>query len=144
MQTHDGKIAGNRQIVETYDKSHGKMPMGKKPMGRMGGGDDDSQGADGAQDMDMEEIKNLAGEHGPATKTETHHDHEAGMHRMVSHHPDGHMHHSKHGSAEEAHEAATHASGAGGDMDEHGGAHAEEEAEEEHMPGIVKQPGFMS
>ena len=142
FQTHDGKIAGNRELVQTYDKAHGK---GKKPDTMKAGGGEGEMG--GGEPGDMEEIKGLAAEHGPAHKTETHHDHEGGMHHMHSEHPDGHKHRSSHGSAHEAHTAAMHASGAmENDMDEHGGEHAMNQEEEEAGGmggGKGPQIGFM-
>ena len=42
--------------------------------------------------------------HGKAHSVHIHHDHENGKHKVVSHHEDGHMHESEHGSAAEAHD----------------------------------------
>lgn len=59
-----------------------------------------------------EEAQQIVQEHGPAM--ETHTTHMDGQHTMTSKHPDGHEHHSEHGSAEEAHEHAKHLSEDGG------------------------------
>jgi hypothetical protein len=53
----------------------------------------------------------VAAEHGPAASVTTHHDHKAGKHMVVSHHPDGHMHSSQHKSHADAHAAAKQLSG---------------------------------
>lgn len=71
-----------------------KQPMAKAPMqqGGMEMGDGEQDGAA------------VAAEHGPATEVNISHEHEMGSHHVRSAHPDGHMHESDHGSAEEAHE----------------------------------------
>lgn len=68
-------------------------PMAKSPMQQPmeGGGEEQDGGA-------------VAQEHGPAVEVKVTHEHEIGSHHVRSSHPDGHMHESYHGSAEEAHE----------------------------------------
>jgi hypothetical protein len=78
-----------------------KAPMAAAPMPQEMEGQEPE---DGAQ---------IAEQHGPATEVNVMHQHEAGMHHVTSHHPDGHMHESDHGSAEEAHEHAKKLAGAG-------------------------------
>ena len=80
-----------------------KAPMAAAPMPQEMEGQEPE---DGAQ---------IAEQHGPATEVNVMHQHEAGMHHVTSQHPDGHMHESDHGSAEEAHEHAKKLAGAGGD-----------------------------
>ncbi|MDR5729432.1 MAG: hypothetical protein RB191_18620 [Terriglobia bacterium] len=63
----------------------------------------------------------IAQQHGPAMEVNLQHDHEGGTHHVHSVHPDGHEHHSDHGSAEEAHEHGKKLAGVG----------AEEEPESE-------------
>lgn len=66
-------------------------PMAKQPMQQGMEGEEQDGGA-------------VAAEHGPATEVNITHEHEIGSHHVRSAHPDGHMHESDHGSAEEAHE----------------------------------------
>lgn len=74
-------------------KTVGK-PMAKAPM-QQGG----MEMGDGEQDGGA-----VSQEHGPAVEVNISHEHEMGSHHVRSSHPDGHMHESDHGSAEEAHE----------------------------------------
>jgi hypothetical protein len=48
----------------------------------------------------------VASEHGPAVSVSTHHDHKNNKHKVISHHPDGHVHVSDHQSQQDAHNAA--------------------------------------
>jgi hypothetical protein len=73
-----------------------------------------TQDGDGGEHT-PEEAQQIVQEHGPAM--ETHTTHMDGMHTMTSKHPDGHEHHSEHGSADEAHEHAKHLSEDGGGME---------------------------
>jgi hypothetical protein len=123
-ESHDGKLAGNRQIVETYDKSHWKT---SKRLQGVGGGKPGAGKAEDEHDEgggDHEEIKSVVEEHGPAHKVEVAHDHEGGRHHVTSHHADGHKHGPvTHGSAAMAHAHAAHAAGVH-DTDELSSAHA--------------------
>ena len=60
-------------------------------------------------------------EHGPAMSTHVHSDHTSNEHHVISHHKNGHVHHSKHGSAQEAHDMAA-ALAEGGDQTSHSAA----------------------
>lgn len=48
----------------------------------------------------------VVAEHGPALSTTVHSDHANNEHHVMSHHKSGHVHHSKHGNAPDAHKAA--------------------------------------
>ena len=65
-----------------------------------------------------EDGSQVAEEHGPAQHIEMEHSDETGEHKVASHHPDGHMHESTHGSREEAHEHAKKLAGVGGEEHE--------------------------
>jgi hypothetical protein len=67
-----------------------------------------------------EDIHDVVAEHGPAVEIHSHHDHEAGMHHVTSHHGEhkhghedgaGFTHHSKHATHEDAHRHMGHALG---------------------------------
>jgi hypothetical protein len=100
--------AGNRvkedRMSVNMDKDAGTMlatPEEEQPMG---------EEQDGAA---------IAQEHGPAMETHTMHPpEEGGMHHVHSVHPDGHEHHSDHGSKEEAHEHAKKLAGIGSEEQE--------------------------
>lgn len=105
FSSHDGKLHGNRQMVERYDESHGRKSrhLGKleRPHeeGGESGGEHDPEGHD--------EIKAVVEEHGPAkshliTKTDE------GYHSKTVH-EDGHVHHHDHPTMEHAHEHGAHA-----------------------------------
>lgn len=93
MNSSDGKMSGNAQMVGSYEKS--KKPQAA-PEPSMGGSEDPTQ---------------VAAEHGPAHEVHIQHDHEGGKHSVHSKHGDGHEHHSEHGSAGEAHQHAAKLSG---------------------------------
>jgi hypothetical protein len=97
--SHDGKLAGNRQLVAAYDSDHGRRSkhLGQKPKesGGESGGVHEPSGHD--------EIKQVVAEHGPAHKhliTKG----EDGSHHSETHHESGHVHHADHDSLDEAHE----------------------------------------
>lgn len=108
LTSHDGKLAGNRQQVESYDKAHGKGP---KPESKAGGGGGDAndrhqEGGDGR------DVKQVVSEHGPA------HTHiitkGAGSgHHSETHHESGHVHHADHETLDEAHDHGKDAMGEG-------------------------------
>ena len=99
----DGKMSGNRQMVDRYNEAKGKKPAKgqkkPKPTGGESGGVHEMGGHN--------EIKQVVAEHGPA---HSHHVHKTpdGYH-SVTHHEDGHVHHADHGSLEEAHAHGAHA-----------------------------------
>lgn len=76
-------------------------PMAKAPMQQDG------------MEMGEQDGSAVAQEHGPATEVNISHEHEMGSHHVRSSHPDGHMHESDHGSAEEAHEHGKKLAGVG-------------------------------
>ena len=84
----DGKMSGNAQLVASHDSAH-KTSSGDGESGDIGA---------------------FVQQHGPADKIEIQHDHAGGQHSVTSHHG-GKKHHSKHGSAEEAHAHAKQAAG---------------------------------
>ena len=86
--------------------------MAKKPQQQMAGAVMEPEGGE-EQDGGA-----VAEQHGPATQVNIEHEHEMGSHHVHSVHPDGHEHHSDHGSAEEAHEHGKKLAGVGGE--EHG------------------------
>jgi hypothetical protein len=66
----------------------------------------------GNHDVSSRDISDVVKEHGPAHSIVMHHDHENGVHTVTSHHgKHGHMHHSEHKSAAEAHDHARMAAG---------------------------------
>ena len=67
-----------------------------------------------SKDVSHMDIGEVVSKHGPASKVEVMHDHEAGAHHVTSHHKGAH-HKSTHGSAKEAHQ---HGAMAAGDQDE--------------------------
>lgn len=95
-----------------------------------------------------EDIHDVVAEHGPAVEIHTKHDHEAGVHQVTSHHGEhrqgneeghGFTHHSKHGSAEEAHKHMGHALGLGDQKHEKAESPEYEAKEEEAatIPGMA-------
>lgn len=98
-------------------------PMAKAPMqvGGMGGDAGAGTGMNEEQDGGA-----VAQEHGPAVEVNISHEHEMGSHHVRSSHPDGHMHESDHGSAEEAHDHGKKLAGVG-EMEE---KHAEPDGDE--------------
>jgi hypothetical protein len=62
------------------------------------------------KDESPEDIRDVVSEHGPATEMHMKSDHKAGVHQVSSTHG-SFTHHSKHGSAHEAHKHMGHALG---------------------------------
>jgi hypothetical protein len=91
------------------------------------------------EDVSHMDIHQVVAQHGPADKIEMEHDHEGGMHSKMSHHG-GKMHHSEHGSAEEAHDAARAAAGIDGDAK--GESPEAEMQEEAALPGMKQHKGY--
>ena len=77
-----------------YPIGSGNAPAKKKPVAKAPMPEE--------QEMGGEDGSAVAQEHGPAH--EVHITHNAGAHHVHSMHPDGHEHHSDHGSVAEAHE----------------------------------------
>jgi hypothetical protein len=117
-ETFDGKLRGNRQIVDRYNEARGKKKREQGGGGGIGtqpgalpkttGGE--SGGAREASGHD--EVKQVAMEHGPA---HSHHvlrrpdGAEGGRYHSVTHHEDGFVHHADHDSLEDAHAHGGHA-----------------------------------
>lgn len=107
----DGSKHTNRDTMKRSDARFGAAQPAPAAAAAGGEGDDYNQEAEGqAQDGAA-----MAAEHGPATDTAIHHDHEEGRHTVHASHPDGHEHDSEHGSAAEAHKYAADCAGAGDD-----------------------------
>jgi hypothetical protein len=106
LSSRDGKMHGNIQTVGRYDESKGHKPQHAKEEGGESGGEHEAMG--------MDQVKQVAMEHGPAHSIEITHGEggEGGDHHVTSRHEDGHTHHSSHGSPAEAHAAAAHLGGA--------------------------------
>lgn len=97
-ESQDGKMAGNRQMVDRYNEAKGKKP-GERRQARPSGGGGESGGAHEAGGHD--EIKQVVGEHGAAL---SHHVYRTpqGYHSLTQH-EDGHVHHADHATLGEAH-----------------------------------------
>lgn len=151
-ESFDGKLAGNRQMIDRYNESKGR---GKKKgikgalqspqeerLPKTGGGESGGAREPGGHD----EIKQIAEEHGPA------HGHmimrsPQGYH-SITHHEDGHVEHADHGTLAEAQEHGAHAMGDAehlGDMPKEDYEVAEEEDEAEKAGGARgSRVGYMS
>ena len=77
--------------------------------------------------------KNVVAAHGKASSVHITHDHAANKHSVTSTHPDGHVHHSEHASAQEANEAGSQLGGAG---------NSEPEGQEQAEGGAPESDGF--
>lgn len=116
--SHDGKMSGNVQLVESYNKHRkGKMQEGRDSGGESGGVHEPSG---------HDEIKQVVVEHGPAhthliTKNSAGGEEDDGGYHSSTTHEDGYEHESDHGTLEEAHEHGRHAHGETDD-DDHAGA----------------------
>lgn len=119
----DGKKFTNRPPMMAHERSMKRGLAGKTdPLGQPAGQDALPGGGE-----DTESPEQIAQAHGPATEVGMTHDHEAGMHHVHSMHPDGHEHHSDHGSAEEAHDHGKGLACGGGEMEHEGGDEPEYE-----------------
>jgi hypothetical protein len=104
--TMDGKMHGNRQMVERYNESKGHKPARPKETGGESGGEHEMSGHD--------EIKQVVEEHGPAHKISMQHDHEGQHSTVMSHHEDGHKHNAEFDGVDHHHMAHAHAAHAAG------------------------------
>lgn len=108
--TFDGKISGNRQLVDRYNEAKGKKKSRPSERGASATASErkpkEVGGASGGarEESGHDEIKNVVGEHGQAV---SHHvmKTQQGYHTMT-HHEDGHVHHADHDSLADAHEHA--------------------------------------
>ena len=106
----DGKNFGNRQQRDTYDRA--KKTQGASHSEPNG---DEAPGQGEGDDVSHQDIHEVVAEHGPAHKTEAHHDHEAGKHHTITYHGEKEhpvVHRAQHGSAAEAHQHNAMAAGA--------------------------------
>jgi hypothetical protein len=143
-ESFDGKISGNRQMVDRYNESKGKKKHQRpQETGGASGGMREPGGHD--------EIKNVVDEHGAAIHHAIHKTHQG--YESITHHEDGHIHHATHGSLEEAHEHGAHAMGDDtahlGDMPKEDEEVASEHAEMEDegsgsRGGGMPRVGYMS
>ena len=152
-ESFDGKIAGNRQMVDRYNESKGRK-KGIKPglrggpgtqpgaLPKAGGGE--SGGA--REEAGHDEIKRIAEEHGPATSHMIMRSPQ-GYH-SITHHEDGHVHHADHETLGEAQEHGAAAMGDTehlGDMPKDDYEVADEADEKEKGGGAVgSRVGYMS
>lgn len=144
-ESHDGKIAGNRQQVESYDHAHGKKSKheGKedgKAKGKAGGAAD--------EESSHSPIHEVVAEHGPAhTHVITAHrdgGHDGMTHHSETHHESGHIHHADHASLEEAHKHGMAAMDAEhGEMGKDDMQVEQEEEAEDMGHGKTESIGFM-
>lgn len=96
----------------------------------------DAPGGEADPMADEQDGAEVAAQHGPASHVDIEHPAEkeggeGGMHHVHSMHPDGHEHHSDHGSKEEAHEHAKKLAGMGAE-EEHGEPDGDEGEPEEY------------
>lgn len=155
-ETFDGKLAGNRQMVDRYNESKGrgkkKRDSLREPLrggpGTQPGALPKGEGGEsgGARERGgHDEIKQVVDEHGPA------HSHTImrspqGYHSLT-HHEDGHVHHEDHATLEEAQEHGAHAFDDAEHMDmpkEDYETAEEERGLEEHPNTGTSRVGFMS
>lgn len=120
-ETFDGKISGNRQLVDRYNEAKGKKPAkGQKKPKETGG---ESGGARSVAGHD-ESIRAIVDEHGPAHSShilDRGEGHPDGRFHVVTHHEDGHVHHADHEDLESVHDHLAAAHGGEGEDSEHFG-----------------------
>ncbi|MBA0089159.1 MAG: hypothetical protein HRJ53_29565 [Acidobacteria bacterium Pan2503] len=161
----DGKLRGNRQIVDRYNESKGK----KKKESRRA--DSERASAIGALASERhpketggesggvrergghDEIKQVVAEHGPSTSHHVHRrpdGHPDGKYHSVTHHEDGYIHHADHDTLGEAHahganalEDTAHLGDMGREDAEVAGEHEAMESEGSGSSG-TRNVGYMS
>ena len=132
-ETYDGKLSGNRQIVDRYNEAKGKKKKKESSMGLGGGaagfGEQRPSERGGTSAGEREpgghdEAKRLVDEHGAAV---SHHIMKTrqGYHSVMQH-EDGHVSHADHATLGEAHE---HGRSAMGEDTDHLGDMGREDAE---------------
>jgi hypothetical protein len=106
--SHDGKLSGNRQTVDAYDRDKGRGAQRPGNRGGASGGVHEESGHD--------EIKQVVAEHGKAHKHIIQHSGGGGgmsgasgsesgeKYHSITHHEDGHVHRANHESLDDAHE----------------------------------------
>lgn len=110
-ESHDGKIAGNRQLVESHDRAQGKR---SKHMGAERSGTSRDGAGQGGEEHG--EIKSVVAEHGPAHAHHITKGRDGGGFHSETHHESGHVAHADHETLEEAHEHGKEAMGADDEM----------------------------
>lgn len=114
----DGKLRGNRQMVDRYNEAKGlkgsiaeepesRSKLGERKQKRPKPGGGESGGAREAAGHD--EIKNIVGDHGAAVSHHIYKTHQG--YSSTTQHEDGHVHHADHDTLGEAHEHGAHAMG---------------------------------
>lgn len=112
FQSKSGKKFGSAYVGKRHDMEHDKANQvmqdtsahekAETPEFERG----EQEGQKEAPEQN-EQPSQVVSEHGPATHVTVHHDHKNNKHHVVSHHSSGYMHTSDHGSAQEAHDAAS-------------------------------------
>lgn len=154
-ESFDGKLAGNRQLVDSYNEAKGKGKKkglkgalhggpGTQPgaLPKAGGGESSGAREPGGHD----EIKDVVNDHGAAV---SHHIMKTNQgYHSISHHEDGHVHHAEHDTLADAHEhgaAAFDDTEHMGDMPKDDYETAEEERGVEENPSRqTSRVGYMS
>jgi len=116
FKSKDGKSFGSAYVAKRRDKelSAPEKPMasreeprtnseGEALMSKANANAPDNDVKSSPENVDPSAV---VAEHGPATDVHIHSDMKANEHHVVSHHKSGHVHHSKHSSAQDAHKAA--------------------------------------
>lgn len=122
FESKDGKKFGSAYVARRRDKEHEQAMGTEKPENPMEKKEESRTSNEGealmskananAPDNDVKDSPEgvdphaVVAEHGPAMSTEVHSDHTKNEHHVISHHKSGHVNHSKHGSAQDAHNAA--------------------------------------
>jgi hypothetical protein len=115
-----GKKFGSIFAGKKYDQDHTEDGMHSEGMSKESPEHESKESPDfeageqeGAQESEGKERDGsdfethpVTAEHGKAHKVTIHHDHEAGRHTVMSHHPDGHVHTNVHEHAHKAHDEA--------------------------------------
>jgi hypothetical protein len=110
FQTKDGaRKFGSAFRAKKYDEFHkasAETPVHEaKETPEFEAGEQEGKVEDKVGQEPMHEAPHeVVAAHGKANSVHIHHDHANGKHKVVSHHEDGHMHESEHGSAGEAHD----------------------------------------
>jgi hypothetical protein len=95
-ETFDGKISGNRQLVDRYNEAKGKKPAKGQKKPKQEGGESGGERSVGGHD---EQIRQVVSEHGPAKSShiiDRGEGHPDGRFHVMTHHEDGHIHHADH------------------------------------------------
>lgn len=148
-ESFDGKLSGNRQMVDRYNESKGKKKKegikgglkggpGTQPgaLPKAGGGESGGEREPGGHD----EIKQVVMEHGPASSHHTFdrgEGHHEGRYHVTTRHEDGHVHHADHDTIEEA---QTHAAYAHDDTGHLGDMGKDDYQVEQEKEGVESNP----